>query len=262
MLVGDEKMKISALTSSLPNPLADAISILASEGFQWIDVPPTAGTSDRRQQINDLGLQIGCVGLEREMPGARDLASQSRAERDAAVSYFRRALDATAELGAPAGYLTPPTSTDDAISLAWNSSIDELAEHAAQCSVDLCIEHFPNRLLPTGAGTLKWLEDKGHPSLKLLIDVGHAMISHEAPAELIRAAGDRLGYLHFDDNDGEDDRHWGLLKGICTEEILRSTITAAAECGYGRCLCLEFNPELDEPLKTLTDGKGILERCL
>ena len=98
------------------------------------------------------------------------------------------------------------------------------------------------------------------PALKLLIDVGHCLISHENAAELIRAAGSQLGYIHFDDNDGEGDLHWALLTGVCTEETLRSTIAALAECGYERCLCLEFNPELDAPLKTLTDGMVILSQ--
>lgn len=251
-------MNISALTSSLPNPLSEAIQLLAASDFSWIDVPPTAAQPQHRKLIADLGLQIGCVGLEKEMPGDFDLASGSRAGRDAAIEYFRGALDAVAELGVRASYLTPPLATDTTTRELWSDSIGCLADHAQQCAVDLCIEHFPTRLLHSGADTLAWLAEMQHPSLKLLIDVGHCLISREDPADLIRAAGDLLGYLHFDDNDGKDDLHWGLLQGICTNELLHKTIATAAECGYERCLCLEFNPNLDAPLETLKAGQVLL----
>lgn len=254
-------MNITALTTSLPNAFAESIGILADAGFEWIDVPPIAAQPEYRQQMSDRGLRIGSVGLEKEPPREFDLASESQNERDAAINYFRSTLDATAELGVGLGYITPPLSNDDATRQRWNESIARLAEHAAKCSVDLCIEHFPTRLLHSGADTLDWLAEMQQPALKLLIDVGHCLISKEDPAELIRAAGPQLGYIHFDDNDGEDDLHWGLFNGVCTEAVLRSTIAALVECRYERCLCLEFNPGLDEPLRTLTDGKQILARC-
>jgi sugar phosphate isomerase/epimerase len=255
-------MKISALTTSLPVPLPQAISKLAEAGFGWIDVPPTAAARDIRRLISDLGLHLGCVGLEREMPGAFDLASESEADRQAAVDYFRGALDATAEMSVCAGYITPPQATDETTRGLWNDSLQQLAEHALECSVDLCIEHFPTRLLHSGQETLEWLEQMGVPSLKLLIDVGHCLISREDPAELIRAAGSQLGYIHFDDNDGEGDLHWPLLTGVCTEEVLRSTLSALVDCGYDRTLCLELNPELDSPLKNLTSGNELLAKLM
>ena len=96
--------------------------------------------------------------------------------------------------------------------------------------------------------------------MKLLIDVGHCLISREDPAKLIRAAGSRLGYIHFDDNDGQDDLHWPLLTGVCTEAVLRDTTSTLAECGYQRTLCLELNSELPEPLENLTSGNELLAK--
>ncbi|MBP86267.1 MAG: hypothetical protein CMJ64_06070 [Planctomycetaceae bacterium] len=255
-------MNITALTTSLPVPLPKAISSLAEAGFRWIDIPPTAAAREIRRLISDLGLHLGCVGLEREMPGVFDLASEIEADRRAAIDYFRSTLDATAELKVSVSYITPPQATDETTREFWNDSIQHLAEHAKQCSVDLCIEHFPTRLLHSGKETLEWLEQMNAPALKLLIDVGHCLISREDPAELIRAAGSQLGYIHFDDNDGQDDLHWPLLTGVCSEEVLGSTLSALAECGYDRTLCLELNPELDSPLKNLTDGNELLAKLV
>ena len=44
-------------------------------------------------------------------------------------------------------------------------------------------------------------------------------MSGEDPEAVIANAGDRLGYVHLDDNDGLSDLHWSLLEGVMTEEI-------------------------------------------
>ena len=75
------------------------------------------------------------------------------------------------------------------------------------------VEHFPGKALPTAAGTLEYLSRLNHPNLYLLLDTGHLQMSKEDPAAVIAAAGDRLGYVHLDDNDGEADLHWPLLDG-------------------------------------------------
>ena len=75
-----------------------------------------------------------------------------------------------------------------------------------------------------------------------MVDVGHCLISNEEPADVIRAAGAQLGYIHFDDNDGREDLHWALLNGCLTEAQIAASIEALREIGYQRPLCLELNP--------------------
>jgi len=255
-------MKLTALTTSLPIPLPAAIDTLVGLGFDWIDVPPTAARSAVRERIQSHNVKIACVGLEREMPRPFDLASLDRAARRAAVDYFCSAIEATAELAAPVGYITPPQETDDAIKAAWCASLVELGDYAQRCGVEVAVEHFPQRLVPTGAATLSLLAELDHPALKLLVDIGHCLISNERPEELIAAAGRRFAYIHFDDNDGRSDLHWPLLTGKLTEQQLLQTIAALQACGYDRGLCLELNPDQDTPVDNLQQGKLVLEKLL
>ena len=254
-------MKVSALTSSLSANLTDAISQLAFLGFEWIDVPPTAAKGVARQMINERALKIGCVGLEREPPKKFDLASHDKEKRSQAVRYFRNAIELTAELEAPAGYLTPPGDVDDKTRGYWCESLIALGDHARIYGVKVCIEHFPRRLVPTVKATQGLLDELRHDHVLLLVDVGHCLISREEPADAVRLAGKRLGYIHFDDNDGREDLHWALLAGRLLESQIESTIQALRDVGYKRTLCLEFNAAPDSA-KDLKKSKSLLEKYL
>ena len=48
----------------------------------------------------------------------------------------------------------------------------------------------------------------------MLLDIGHNQIAGESVAESIEAAGDRLQYVHVNDNDAQSDLHVGLLEGV------------------------------------------------
>lgn len=255
-------MNLSALTSSLPTPLSAAIETIADLGFQTIDVPPTAIKEDARRLLESHDLQIGCVALEREMPPEIDLENSEARVRQQSIDYFRRTIESAASLGAPAAYVTPPIKTDDDTRGRWLDAIVELADCARKFSIRLCIEHFPGRLLPTAAGTLALLDELGHEALALLVDVGHCLISREDPAEVIRAAGPRLGYIHFDDNDGVGDLHWPLLTGQLTQPVLAETLAALVEVQYDGHLCLELNPTLENPVENLRRGKTLLTDLL
>ncbi len=255
-------MKISALASSLPAELPRAIEQLAELGFNWIDVPPAAAEGDARQKIHEHQLDITCVGLERGQPAGLDLASSDVSIRTCSIAYFCRAIELARDLGAPAGYVTPPAATDDESRCRWTNSLLRIAEHACRCAVRVCIEHFPRRLLPSAADTLRFLDEAGHDNLALLIDVGHCLISGESPAAVVAAAGTRLGYIHFDDNDGQSDLHWPLLTGRLTEQQIRDTIDALRTIGYDGGVCLELQAKLDDPAGNLRRGKIILERFI
>src|SRR5262249_17467928 len=135
-----------------------------------------------------------------------------------------------------------------------------LADFAAGRMVKLCVEHIPGRALSTAKATLDWLEQLGHPNLFLLLDVGHWLITEEKAAEVIHQAGSRLGYIHFDDNDGVGDLHWPLLTGKLTEASLRATLKELSSIGYRDALALELDPGNADPIAALREGKEVLHR--
>jgi sugar phosphate isomerase/epimerase len=65
----------------------------------------------------------------------------------------------------------------------------------------------------------------------MLLDVGHCLISGEDAAAVIQRAGERLGYVHLDDNDGVGDLHWPLFHGRLTREQLANAMTALRTIG-------------------------------
>lgn len=240
--------------------LPEAIAAIAQLGFRWIDVPPTADPTARRA-LHDRDLQVACVGLERSPPYEVDLAAEDDALRRRSVTYFLEAIARTAELNAPAAYVTPPVASDASTLGRWSESLIALADCAQTHRVRLCVEHFPRRALPTVTATLEFLDDMNHSALALLIDVGHCLISKEDAAAALIASGKRLGYLHFDDNDGVDDLHWALLDGRLTEAQVAAVIGAQQSAAYDGAICIELSPTLEQPLENLRRSRDILKRC-
>ena len=253
-------MKVSALVNSLPLELPLAIDQLANLGFKWIDVPPVGAEGEFRRRLERQNLRVTCVALEGGQPAGMDLASSSDEIRSQTIAYYRGSIDSMHKLGAPVSYLTPPKATDDGTRRRWIDSLVQLADHAQQCAVRVCIEHFPGRLLPTVACTLDFLKQIKHNHLGLLVDVGHCLISQEDPAQAVSDAGKWLGYVHFDDNDGQNDCHWALLTGKLTDYQIRDTVRVLRAHDYNGGLCLEFHPDIDDPVNSLRHGKMLLER--
>ena len=89
-----------------------------------------------------------------------------------------------------------------------------------------------------------------HSNLYLLMDSGHLQISRENPASVIAQAGDRLGYVHLDDNDGQDDLHWALCDGVLTRTRLRELLVALTNSPYMGPVG-KTHPELKNPFESL-----------
>lgn len=254
-------MQLSALTSSLPLPLVDAVGAIAELGFQWIDLPPTLDPT-LPELLLQQNLTVACVALERDQPAGTDLASLDEAVQADSIEYYRQAIVRAEKLGADQAYLTPPLATDSDTLGRWADGLHVLADAAGQQGLRLCVEHFPGRALPTVAATLALIDRLRHPALGLLIDVGHCLISQEDPAQAVAMAGDQLGYVHFDDNDGQSDLHWPLLAGQLTRRQILDTLAALREIDYAGVVSLELNATLDDPLGNLRQSRQLLAECL
>ncbi|MEC7228144.1 MAG: sugar phosphate isomerase/epimerase, partial [Candidatus Latescibacterota bacterium] len=99
-------------------------------------------------------------------------------------------------------------------------------------------------------------------NLYLLMDSGHLQISREDPASVIAQAGDRLGYVHLDDNDGKDDLHWALCDGVLTRTDLRELLVALTQSPYMGPVSLELHPELKNPFESLRKSLHLVREIL
>ena len=248
-------MNLSCCTWALTGSEEDALTALAAIGFRSIDVQAKTFVSPvSRTRIDDLGLSVSCLALCFNMEDGAALDSATAAAQQAALDHCREALDHAAALGADTAYVVP--GTDPAALPQFGDALGQVADFAAVRSIRVGVEHFPGKALPTAAGTLEYLSRLNHPNLYLLLDTGHLQMSKEDPAAVIAAAGDRLGYVHLDDNDGEGDLHWSLLEGVLTEEALAATFAALALSPYAGPASLELSPQLPDPVAALTQSRA------
>jgi sugar phosphate isomerase/epimerase len=85
------------------------------------------------------------------------------------------------------------------------------------------------------------------------------LISSEDCAEVVARAGARLGYVHFDDNDGVGDLHWPLLTGRLTRATLLGFLRALRKHHYRSNAALELSPQNPDPIQALRQSKQDIE---
>ena len=249
---------LSCCAWALSGPEEQSLDQLAELGFRYVDVRPQALRSPKaRQCLKDLGLRISCMAIA--FPEA-PLDSPDEREAAQAFSQLSAALAHGHDLGATTAYAVPGMDGSAPALARYAGALERLAEEAQHAGLKLGIEHFPGRSLPTAAATLDFIEKIGHPNLYLLFDLGHAQISGEDPAAIIRRAGPRLGYVHLDDNDGRHDQHLSLLDGVLTQETLHRTWAALGEVKYQGPLSLELHPQLPDPLAALRRSRAVVLR--
>jgi sugar phosphate isomerase/epimerase len=256
-------MNLSAMLTSLPGEFEQTLLQVRDLGFAYADV---VALSERPRQhleaLADSGLLVWCAAVGRGLPEGHTLDAADLTMRRAALEQLRRQVDDAALLGAATCYVVPGhDGSRDGLG-RFTDACRALADHAAGRMVQLCVEHVPGRALPTVDAALRWLEAAGHDNLRLLLDVGHCLITDEDPAQAVVRAGTRLGYVHLDDNDSVADLHWPLLTGRLTADMLEATLTVLRLGGYPGGMALELNPANPEPIRALKEGKQIVERLL
>jgi len=250
-------VQLSCCAWALSDPEEESLATLADIGFSSIDVQArTFQSPDARSKIQDLDLTVSCLALSFNMDDGATLDSADPTARQIALDHCRAALDHAADLGVETTYVVPGEDPD---ALPYFGEIlPQIADLAAGHDIRVGVEHFPGKALPTAARTLEYLAGLGHPNLYLLLDTGHLQMSNEDPATIIATAGDRLGYVHLDDNDGAGDLHWSLLDGVLTDEALGAIFAALGPSPYADPVSLELNPNLPDPATALNASRNIV----
>ena len=229
-------------------------------GFQHVDIQPNMQHSAAScSTLKEHQLKVACMSLSFFAPDKGTLHSKDPAAVNPLMDYLKAGIDHTAHLGIDRAYVVPGKA-NDVISLTDIAPhYAELAEYSAKKGVKIGIEHFPETALPTVKSTLEFIEQVNHPNLYLLFDIGHAQISNEDPADLLPDAGDRLLYVHLDDNDGKEDLHLSLTEGVQTRKDLESLFTVLENMNYSGPVSLELHPMLPDPFQALKESKQIVE---
>ncbi len=250
---------ISACGWSLTGEPLEVLERLRRSGFDSVDLWPSGwrGISGQGQML-ETGILLACAGVSGTVtPPGTDLTTLAGPDAGRALPYFSGAIDRAGGLGANAAYMVSPDVplSDDS---HYRRAMARLADRAATASVRLCIEPHPGRALSTSAEALDFIHRVGHENLYVLIDLGHTLISGEDPAAAVKNAGDRLGYVHVDDNDGQSDLHLPLFSGVLTPKMAGSFLGALAEAGYKGGIGLEMKSTNPAPLSALVAAREFI----
>ena len=240
----------------LPDDPAVATAFAADAGFQSVDVRP--GYS--RLPDAERSLPVTCMAVAHLMPEGALLDATSEPARQIAVEHVRDGILEAQSLGITDVYLAPPATPDAPALNSYRESALTLADEAERAGIRLGIEHFPGRGLPTVRQTLDFIAGCGHDNLYLLLDVGHNQIAGESVDESIRVAGDRLQYVHVNDNDAQSDLHLGLLEGVQDDAWVSDVLRAVVESDYDGPVSVEVNMALSDPRSAAASSLAVIRR--
>jgi xylose isomerase len=177
--------------------------------------------------LRDHNLGVAAINVRSRRTGKwlrGSFTSQSAEERAEVVDDFKRAMDLSAELGANRISTCPLNDGHDYVFEMNYLDAYRFAEEtfAAICAhnrnVKVCIEYKWNdprtrSLLASAGETLTFCQSVGAANLGVTLDIGHALLAGERPAQsvaLLSRAG-KLFYVHLNDNDRNWD--WDMLPG-------------------------------------------------
>lgn len=175
--------------------------------------------------LRDAGMAISAVNVNvkgDEIFRRGSFTSPDVEARREAVEYVKTGMDLAAELGSTMVTCCPLIdghnySFEADYMAQWRWLEEGIAEAAAHRSdVRLSLEYKPNEsrnyvVLGDMGRTLYLCERVGASHVGVTMDVGHALVAKETPAEMLAIAGlaNRLFYVHFNDNGREWD--WDML---------------------------------------------------
>ncbi len=243
-------------------PESKSLSSLADLGFKSVDIcPKMQRAPDAKSALANLGMDVCCLSLSHEAPPDSSFDSEDEDWVAPVENHTSQGIEHAAKLGAEYAYVVPPKPKDQDTLPILSQRYRQLAELGQSQGLKIAIEHFPGTVLPTVKATLEFIETVDHPNFYLLFDIGHAQMSEENPADVLPITGDRLAYIHLDDNDGKGDLHLALTDGIQTKESLTAFFSVTKDIGYNGPFSLEMHPSLPNPLDAIRRSKMIVEDC-
>lgn len=174
---------------------------------------------------HELGVAAVNVNIKAEpefVSGSSSVISKKL--RDKAIEFICGAMDAAAELGADKVTCCPLSDGYDYLfqvnyQEAWNNMVSTFKEGAGhRKDIRLFLEYKASEprvqcFLDSAAKTMCMIRDIDEPNLGMTMDVGHALLVGETPAESLCLAhsGGIPYYIHVNDNNRRWD--WDLIPG-------------------------------------------------
>ncbi|PSP74865.1 sugar phosphate isomerase/epimerase [Halobacteriales archaeon QS_1_68_20] len=264
--------------------LPEAVRRVADHGYAGVELLgddphaffPTFDDDDRDALLDALaetGLAVSNVNVNTAMgyyddapPSAFFEPSVIRADDEARewrVEYTKRAVDLAAATDTPAvclatGRPLPGTLPEEAHEYL-RQSLHEILDYAEPQGVEVGIEFEPELLVENTGETLDLIDDVGRDSLGVNLDVGHAAVYGEDPAESVRRCAGRITGVHLEDVvGGIRGKHYHRIPGEGDLEFA-PVFDALDDVGYDGFVTLELYTYPDEPDRAAREAYERLE---
>jgi len=255
-------MKFGAMNFPV-TPLLDEIDTFSLLGFDYLELtmdPPMAHYTVLAEIKGDIltALRANNLGLICHLPTFVSTADLTESIRDASIMEMQKSLAMASELGAEKVVLHPSAvvgmggfvlGTVRDYALAF---LSEISDTARSLNVTICLEN----MFPRNMFGVEPIEFEGlfrlFPTIKLTLDTGHANIAENKNNRLMKLVeqfGDRIGHLHFSDNNGYRDDHLAIGEGSINFKRL---IKSLKEIGYDDTITLEV---FDQNRQALVDSR-------
>ncbi len=113
-----------------------------------------------------------------------------------------------------------------------------LCEYALEYGVNICIENMPTKShsLADVPSLIKFTDEINLPNFKICFDTGHANVTGQSCAEMVKLLGKRMTVMHVHDNKGYYDTHTAPFDGTIDWESFKN---ALADTGFDGCVSIE-----------------------
>ncbi len=190
-------------------PLGELPGLVAALGYEYIELSPrddfipffrhprvdTAGIRAFRRALDDAGVQLLSL-----LPLFR-WSGPDEDERQAAVRYWKRAIEIAVELGVDqmnSEFNGRPENPSISEAQFWRS-MEELLPVFERAGVKLALEPHPDDFIEDGLAAVDMIKGINHPNVSFLYCAPHTFHQGGNMAEIMRAAGDRLTMVHVAD---------------------------------------------------------------
>jgi len=191
-------------------PLLELPDVVAGMGYEWIELSPredfipffkhprvdTATVRALRSKLADAG-----VGVTSLLPVMR-WSGPGEVERQAAVRYWRRAIEICVELGVDtmnSEFNGRPEAPELAEAMFWRS-MEELLPVFEREGVKLALEPHPDDFIELGSPAVDMVRGIDAPCVSFLYCLPHTFHQGDDAPGIIASAGDLLTHVHVADS--------------------------------------------------------------
>jgi xylose isomerase len=260
----------------LPERLAMIQEVEGADGIEIVYPADFADPDRTVQLIRDAGLAVSAVNLNvksQDKWGTGSFTAPGEELRREAVQDMKIAMDLAAELEADMITCCPLIDghnynfqADYLKQWDWlETCIDQAARYrpGVRISMEYKLNESRNYCILGDMGRSLYLcERLKHANVGITMDVGHALVAKETPAEMLALAhgAGRLFYVHFNDNGREWD--WDMLPGSVNLWDLLEMVFYLDRIGWEGWLAYDVLTRDGDPVEQMNATVAIVDTAV